>query len=190
MKTNPKDIKLQILTKDDYESWKKSLLSQNDPLNTWDRSHRKEDTSKRAFNALLKKQTLAHKSEKNISYAIFYKGEFCGFVMAMDIVRGITHSAYLGYIILNQFWGKGIATIAIEKFFKIAFTELGLHRLQAGIEPQNKRSLKVAKKLKMRREGISKRIIYLRDDWQDLIQYAITSEEFGIKWKGITKKNY
>lgn len=163
-----------------------------DPLNKWDRSHRKEETSRIAFNRLLKSQKNAREAEKNYTYGIFIKktGEFCGYVMAMDIVRSITHSAYLGYTLLNQFWGRGIATAAIQKFFKIAFSDLGLHRLQAGIEPQNKRSLKVARKLKMRKEGVSKRVVYLRGEWQDLVQFAITSEEVGIKWKGQSKKDY
>jgi ribosomal-protein-alanine N-acetyltransferase len=87
-------------------------------------------------------------------------------------------------------WGKGIAPLAIEKFFKVAFKDLGLHRLQAGIEPHNKRSLSVARKLKMRREGISKRVVYLRGEWQDLVQFAITSEDVGIRWKGNSKKDY
>lgn len=185
-----KSIKLKILDKNDYDSWKKSQLNQLEPQNKWDRSHRKEEISKTAFNKLIQSQEKARKIEKNYTYAIFYKGEFCGYIMAMDIVRGITHSAYLGYTLLNQFWGKGIAPLAIEKFFKVAFKDLGLHRLQAGIEPHNKRSLAVAKKLKMRREGISKRVVYLRGEWQDLVQFAITSEEVGIKWKGKSKKNY
>lgn len=185
-----KSIKLKILDINDFEAWKKTQLNQLDPQNEWDRSHRKEEVTKAAYKTLLKKQALARKSDKNFSYGIFYKGEFAGFVMAMDIVRGITHSAYLGYTLHNQFWGKGIAPTAIEKFFKVAFKDLGLHRLQAGIEPHNKRSLAVAKKLKMRREGISKHVVYLRGEWQDLVQFAITSEEVGIKWKGSSQKNY
>jgi ribosomal-protein-alanine N-acetyltransferase len=185
-----KSIKLKILDINDYDSWKKSLDNQLDPQNKWDRSHRKEETSKTAFKKLLKAQATARQLEKNYTYAIFFKGEFCGYVMAMDIVRGITHSAYLGYTLHNQFWGKGIAVVAIEKFFKIAFKDLGLHRLQAGIEPKNKRSLVVAKKLKMRKEGLSKNIINLRGEWQDLVQFAITSEEVGIKWKGTSNKLY
>jgi ribosomal-protein-alanine N-acetyltransferase len=79
---------------------------------------------------------------------------------------------------------------AIIAFYSIAFKDLGLHRLQAGIEPHNKRSLKVAKALGFRREGLSKKIIFLRGDWQDLVQFAITCEDVGIKWKGEAKKNY
>lgn len=185
-----KTLKLKILDINDYDSWKKSMENQLAPQNQWDRSHRKEEISKRSFKKLLKSQAEARKTEKNYSYAIFYKNEFCGYVMAMDVVRGITHSAFLGYTLLNQYWGKGIATIAIKKFFEVAFTKLCLHRLQAGIEPNNKRSLAVVKKLKMRREGVSKRVVYLRGEWQDLVQFSITSEEVGIKWKGIGKKDY
>jgi ribosomal-protein-alanine N-acetyltransferase len=185
-----KSIKIKLLDQNDFDSWKKSHLEQNLPKNKWDRAHRTEDLTNSAFKKLLKSQTDARKIEKNYTYAIFYKGQFAGYVMAMDLVRGITHSAFLGYMLLNQFWGLGIAENAVKMFFKIAFKDLGLHRLQAGIEPQNKKSLKLAKKLKMRKEGLSKNIILLRGEWQDLIQFAITSDEVGIKWKGKSKKDY
>lgn len=185
-------IEVRLLTSADYSAWKTAHMNQKDPVNKWDRAHRKEDLSKSAFNKLLKSQKENRLSEKNITYGIFLKktGEFCGYVMAMDVIRGITQSAYLGYTLLNQFWGQGIAYYALQKFFVIAFKELGLHRLQAGIEPHNKRSLKLARKLNMRREGVSKSIVFLRGEWQDLVQFAITSEDVGLKWKGQAKKNY
>jgi RimJ/RimL family protein N-acetyltransferase len=32
----------------------------------------------------------------------------------------------------------------------------------------------------MRREGLSKRRLYCRGDWQDIVIYAMTAEEMGI----------
>lgn len=39
----------------------------------------------------------------------------------------------------------------------IGFKDIKLHRIEAGIEPGNKRSIALAKSLKMRREGLKKR---------------------------------
>lgn len=44
--------------------------------------------------------------------------------------------------------------------------------------------LKVVKKLGFRKEGLSKRVVFIRGDWQDLVQYALTCEDRGIKWQG------
>lgn len=35
-----------------------------------------------------------------------------------------------------------------------------------------------------RKEGISKKIVLLRGQWQDLIQYALTTDDLKIKWAG------
>lgn len=185
-------VTLRILEKNDFQAWKDAYEKQLSPQNKWDRAHRNQDLSKKKFNELLKIQNKNRKLDKNYEYGIFKKDthELIGFIMAMDIVYGITHSAYLGYVLFNHHWGKGYATDAINNFYKIAFKDLGLHRLQAGIEPHNKRSMRVLKSLGMRREGISKRIVYLRGEWQDLVQFAITAEEVGIKWKGKAKRPY
>lgn len=192
MKLISKRVTLKILGKEDYEAWKQAHETQLDPKNKWDRAHRNQEVSKKKFNELLVEQKKKRKSEKNYEYAIFRNdtNELIGFVMAMDVVRGLTHSAYLGYILFNRHWGQGFATEAIRVFFKIAFTDLKLHRLQAGIEPNNKKSMKVVKALNMRREGVAKRIVFLRNEWQDLVQFAITSEEVKIKWKGEATRSY
>ncbi len=192
MNLNSKKLTLKILDKNDYEAWKAAYQSQLNPQNKWDRAHRNQEVSKKKFNQVLLAQKKSRKLDKNYEYAIFRNdtNELIGFVMAMDVVRGLTHSAYLGYILFNRHWGQGLATEAIRAFFKIAFTDLKLHRLQAGIEPHNKRSMRVAKSLGMRKEGTSKKIVYLRNEWQDLVQFAITSEEVKIKWKGDATRPY
>ena len=101
----------------------------------------------------------------------------------MDVVRSITQSAYLGYYIHNSHWRKGYGKEAVLGFMNFCFKELSLHRLEAGIEPQNKRSMYLVKSLGLRKEGLKKRMIYLRDNWQDLTIYSATCEDFGIKWK-------
>ncbi|OUR99590.1 hypothetical protein A9Q84_00795 [Halobacteriovorax marinus] len=60
----------------------------------------------------------------------------------------------LGYQIQNHSWGKGYATEASKAALKIAFKELGFHRIEAGAELKNIASHKVAKKAGMLREGI------------------------------------
>ena len=60
---------------------------------------------------------------------------------------------------------------------KFAFNELKLHRVEAGIEPSNKRSIALVKSLGLRREGLSKRRLFLNDQWLDMSIYALTKEE-------------
>ncbi|HUX22619.1 MAG TPA: GNAT family N-acetyltransferase [Spirochaetia bacterium] len=55
----------------------------------------------------------------------------------------------LVYVIAHAFWGKGYATEIAQALESYAFDELGLERLVALIEPENKVSEKVAAKVGM-----------------------------------------
>lgn len=65
--------------------------------------------------------------------------------------------------------------------FDVAFNTLELHRVEAGIEPHNKRSIALVKSLNMRREGLSKRRLFYQDAWVDMVIYAITVEDLGLE---------
>ncbi len=54
----------------------------------------------------------------------------------------------------SECWGKGFATEAISTLFEYAFTDLGLERIVASINPENIASLKLAKRLGMIDHGL------------------------------------
>ena len=72
---------------------------------------------------------------------------------------------------------------AMRAMLDIAFAPepegLGLHRVQANIIPENAASLRVAEKLRMRREGMALRYLHIGGAWRDHIMFAITAEEHG-----------
>ncbi|MCA0173866.1 GNAT family N-acetyltransferase [Bacillus sp. RAR_GA_16] len=70
----------------------------------------------------------------------------CGLVL-QKMVHGV--EVELGYLFAKRHWGKGYATEAAFACKKYAFSELGLSRLISLIDPQNKASLNVAKRIGM-----------------------------------------
>lgn len=56
----------------------------------------------------------------------------------------------LGYRLHPQYWGKGLATEACLAVCQYAFTQLGINELISIIDPQNIRSLEVAKRVGMK----------------------------------------
>jgi [ribosomal protein S5]-alanine N-acetyltransferase len=84
-----------------------------------------------------------------------------------------TWGGEIGYFISEQYWGEGIATIAVKIFSEYCFKELKLHRLELIIDPRNKASEKVALKNKYAKEGLLKSNLYGRDNkWHDNLLYA------------------
>ena len=75
-------------------------------------------------------------------------------------------------------WGKGYATELAQRIFKFAFKDLKLHRIEAGVATENKKSIRVLEKLGMTREGSRRKILPIRGKWVDNYHYGILEEEF------------
>ena len=54
-----------------------------------------------------------------------------------EIVAGAFLSAYLGYYGMSEFRGSGMMGEALRATVELAFGELGLHRLEANVQPAN-----------------------------------------------------
>lgn len=165
----------------DYENWSQAHSCLRPPQNEWDETNWEEsELTKKKFRELLKIQKEQRTKGYFYSFGIFRKddGMLLGTVSLMDISRGIFQNAYLGYRIFNIYWGQGYAQEACKAAIDIAFKQLDLHRIEAGISPRNKRSIKTAKALGLRKEGLSKRRLLVNKKWEDMLIYAATKEDF------------
>jgi hypothetical protein len=83
---------------------------------------------------------------------------------------------------------------ALREAIKEAFTRLNLHRLEANIQPANRASKKVVRKLGFRLEGFSPRFLQVGGKWRDHERWAITIEDRGNKTEaektGIEKRGF
>jgi ribosomal-protein-alanine N-acetyltransferase len=185
-----KRLVVRPLAAADFAEWKLTHSSMLPAKNKWDRVNKDPaDLSKQKFTALLKSQKRLRDLDQFYDLAVFEKstGKLVGTVSVMDVLRGIGQSAYLGYAIFNPFWGRGFGKEAVLAMIAIGFEQIKVHRLEAGIEPSNRRSILLAKSVGLRKEGFKKRAVLLRGKWIDLSVYAATCEDFGISWKGNTK---
>jgi ribosomal-protein-alanine N-acetyltransferase len=65
----------------------------------------------------------------------------------------------IGYELMTDYWGQGIMTEALGAILRFGFETLGLHSVEAQIDPQNLASRKVLEKLGFLQEG------YLRENY-------------------------
>jgi ribosomal-protein-alanine N-acetyltransferase len=94
-----------------------------------------------------------------------------------DVVRGSFQSAYLGYWVGGPYAGQGYMREGMQLALRFAFSELRLHRVEANIQPANKRSLALAKTSGFRREGFSPRYLKIGGRWRDHERWAILADE-------------
>jgi len=79
----------------------------------------------------------------------------------------------IGFIIHPARHREGIATEAVSAMLGFCFGELGLHRLQAFIHPDNTASRKLVEKLGFRSEGLLRDNLRVGDEWRDDMLYAL-----------------
>jgi [ribosomal protein S5]-alanine N-acetyltransferase len=101
-----------------------------------------------------------------------------GFFNISQITHGPLHSAYLGYAVGSRFAGQGYMGEGIDLALRHAFAVLGLHRLEANIQPGNDASLALARSAGFRREGFSPRYLKISGRWRDHERWAILAEEW------------
>jgi ribosomal-protein-alanine N-acetyltransferase len=112
-----------------------------------------------------------------LTWVILYGGQFAGELTVWHIVWGSCRSAELGYWIDSKFAGRGIMPTALAMGVDHCFQVMGMHRLEAGIRPENAASRRVVEKLGFRDEGIRVRQVHIDGAWRDHVCYAITAEE-------------
>ena len=117
--------------------------------------------------------------DRNVSYlAIQGEADLVGCINVSEIVRGAFQSAYLGFYAFVPYAGQRLMKQAMRLVITEAFSTLGLHRLEANVQPMNERSTKLVESLGFRREGFSPRYLKIGDQWCDHHRYAITAEDW------------
>lgn len=123
--------------------------------------------------------------DRHISYFAFSESnELVGVINISEIVRGIFRSAYLGYCAFVPFQGHGYMTAALTRVIAQCFGKHRLHRLEANIQPDNLRSIRLVKRLGFRKEGYSERYLKVGKEWCDHERWALTRE----RWKSRATK--
>jgi ribosomal-protein-alanine N-acetyltransferase len=99
-----------------------------------------------------------------------------------NVVRGRFGNATLGYDSYLPYAGTGRMSEGMRLIVGRCFASypegLGLHRLEINVQPENSRSIAMAKRLGFRHEGFSPRMLYVNGAWRDHERFALTVEEW------------
>ena len=112
-----------------------------------------------------------------LPFIIEYQGELAGQLNVSSISYGSLSSATIGYWVSERFAGLGLTPTAVALATDHCFFNVGLHRMEICIRPENEPSLRVVEKLGFRYEGLRRRYIHINGDWRDHFCFALTVEE-------------
>ena len=129
-----------------------------------------------AYRDYLSKQ----QESRNLAFFIWHDDPrgLAGVVNLNEIVHGCFESAYLGYYAFIPYAGQGLMKDGLSQVITHAFRGLKLHRLEANIQPANRPSKMLVKRLGFRREGLSPRYLKINGRWRDHERWAILSEDW------------
>jgi len=91
------------------------------------------------------------------------------------------HCAETGFWLSPDHWGKAVIPECMNVIVNHCFKHLGLHRLQAMVEPENIASWRLIEKLGFRLEGVLRECEYKNGRYVDLKCYSLLDREFGSK---------
>jgi ribosomal-protein-alanine N-acetyltransferase len=112
-----------------------------------------------------------------LPFVITYAGTLAGQVNVSNVVHGVLRSASVGYWVDSRLAGRGIVPTAVALVIDHCFSQVGLHRIEINIRPENTASLRVVEKLGLRREGYYERYLDIDNGWRDHVAFAVTIEE-------------
>ncbi|HYH99202.1 GNAT family protein [Hyalangium sp.] len=87
----------------------------------------------------------------------------------------------LWYVANRSVWGKGYIPEAAEAILDFGFGALGLHRVWGDCDPRNEASVKVQRKLGMRREAHFRENVFVKGEWCDSLIHAILDHEWATR---------
>lgn len=99
-------------------------------------------------------------------------GELAGAINLTNIVMGAFRSGYLGYYAFAGFEQRGLMTQGLNDVVRHAFKNLGLHRVEANIQPGNAASIALARRCGFTLEGYSPRYLKIGGRWRDHERWA------------------
>lgn len=173
-------VELHPLRRRDAAEWSRLRTANEDWLRPWEPtaaqswSVRHSPASYRAM-----RRTLARRARAGVTvpFAIRVDGRLAGQVTVDNIVRGALRSGWLGYWVDRGVAGRGMASLAVALVCDHAFGEMGLHRLQADIRPENEPSRRLVERLGFTREGVLRRYLDIDGEWRDHLAYALLADD-------------
>ncbi len=107
-----------------------------------------------------------------IQIAVTLDGQLAGDVAVGLDADGLI--ATLGYTLAPAHQGRGLATEAVGAIVDRLFDDVGVHRIEAGLDPDNVPSARLLERLGFEYEGTAVSAVRVGERWFDDVRYALT----------------
>ena len=119
---------------------------------------------------------LERENEAGFLVKRIHDGLICGVVNLNVITYEALCSAYVSYFGVVGQVEKGYMKEGLSQVIRHAFDQLGLHRLEANIQPGNLTSIALAQSTGFQYEGFSPRYLKISGEWCDHERWAVLAD--------------
>lgn len=109
---------------------------------------------------------------RSFSFVIWKGPNLIGQITLGGVIYGALRGGHIGYWIDQEYANRGYITQAVEILTRFGFDQIGLHRIEINIRPENAPSCKVAEKAGYQFEGSRARYLHIDGQWRDHITYV------------------
>jgi ribosomal-protein-alanine N-acetyltransferase len=168
----------RLITPDDAPVLAELLRINRDFLAPWEPAREQAHFTEAGQRVAIQAALAEHAHGRSLPCVIVDEADLVvGRVNLNTIVRGASLSASLGYWLAQASGGRGLATSAVRDITRLAFAELGLHRIQADTLVHNVPSQRVLARTGFVRFGLAPRYLKIAGSWQDCILHQLVNDE-------------
>lgn len=113
---------------------------------------------------------------RSFSFLIWHHENLIGQITMGGVMYGALRGAHVGYWIDRNYANRGFTTQSVKLVSGFGFSQLGLHRIEINVRPENIASCRVAEKAGFLREGERKAFLHIDGGWRDHICFVKNNE--------------
>ncbi|HEX6877052.1 MAG TPA: GNAT family protein [Nocardioidaceae bacterium] len=171
-------VGLRPLSIHDAEAWREVRGRNREWLTPWEATVPPGDTSAPAsFRAMVRDLRRQARAGRALPFAVTIDDDFAGQLTVSNIVGGSARWAQIGYWVDQRQAGQGFIPTAVALAVDHCLFEVGLHRIEIAIRPENTASLRVVEKLGFHEYGYAPRYLHIDGAWRDHRLFALTVED-------------
>lgn len=91
---------------------------------------------------------------------------------------GVWQGSEIGFLLAREQWGKGLALETLQVMLPRLFNQVGLDELVADVDPRNKSSLGLLRKVGFENDRYEEKTIEIGGEWMDSQYLKLTKERW------------
>jgi ribosomal-protein-alanine N-acetyltransferase len=119
----------------------------------------------------------ARREDRRYAFGIYEDSRLAGTLSLSNVIRGPLLAATVGLWLDVEERGRGVGKRAIGLACQMAFDELGLHRVEAGVQPTNLASLGALRANGFTEIGLARDYLLIDGRWTDHLLLERVSPE-------------